>query len=151
MFFLYSYTAGATWSWLTSPNKPSGLEWCFIGCGTLSDTLTQMCYAQGSMMLFYPSIPCYYCCYNIKKVNPFLTYYVFLVLLLACRPVFYVTVCVFYSVTVQEEECCTQTISLCGFYFLLQAAKMGESDTYIFSIEVRALTGSYTLVKKKGT
>ncbi|XP_051771643.1 BTB/POZ domain-containing protein 16 [Ctenopharyngodon idella] len=35
----------------------------------------------------------------------------------------------------REEECCTQTISLCGFYFLLQAAKMGESDTYIFSIE----------------
>lgn len=57
----------------------------------------------------------------------------------------------FHSATVQEEECCTQTISLCGFYFLLQAAKMGESDTYIFSIEVRALSGSYTLVKKKGT
>lgn len=90
-------------------------------------------------------------CYNMTKVNPFLTFYVFLVLLLPCRPVFYVTVCVFHSVTVQEEECCTQTISLCGFYFLLQAAKMGESDTYIFSIEVRALTGSYTLVKKKGT
>ncbi|XP_077061896.1 BTB/POZ domain-containing protein 16 isoform X2 [Siphateles boraxobius] len=35
----------------------------------------------------------------------------------------------------REQECCTQTISLCGFYFLLQAAKLGESDTYNFSIE----------------
>uniref|UniRef100_A0A8C1S341 BTB/POZ domain-containing protein 16 n=1 Tax=Cyprinus carpio TaxID=7962 RepID=A0A8C1S341_CYPCA len=35
----------------------------------------------------------------------------------------------------REQECCTQTISLYGFYFLLQAAKMGESDTYSFSIE----------------
>ncbi|XP_067286017.1 BTB/POZ domain-containing protein 16 [Pseudorasbora parva] len=34
-----------------------------------------------------------------------------------------------------EQECCTQTISLCGFYFLLQAAKLGESDTYNFCIE----------------
>uniref|UniRef100_A0A8C1S485 BTB (POZ) domain containing 16 n=1 Tax=Cyprinus carpio TaxID=7962 RepID=A0A8C1S485_CYPCA len=43
--------------------------------------------------------------------------------------------CVFLCFTVQEQECCTQTISLYGFYFLLQAAKMGESDTYSFSIE----------------
>ncbi|XP_050979660.1 BTB/POZ domain-containing protein 16 [Labeo rohita] len=35
----------------------------------------------------------------------------------------------------REQECCTQTISLFGFYFLLQVAKMGESDTYSFSIE----------------
>ncbi|XP_039547031.1 BTB/POZ domain-containing protein 16 [Pimephales promelas] len=34
-----------------------------------------------------------------------------------------------------EQECCTQTISLCGFYFLLKAAKLGESDTYNFSFE----------------
>ncbi|CAM4708209.1 unnamed protein product [Leuciscus chuanchicus] len=47
----------------------------------------------------------------------------------------------------REQECCTQTISLCGFYFLLQAAKFGESDTYNFSIEVRALTGSYPCEK----
>lgn len=35
----------------------------------------------------------------------------------------------------QEQECCTQTINLYGFYFILQAAKMGQSNTYIFSIE----------------
>ncbi|KAF4106790.1 hypothetical protein G5714_012780 [Onychostoma macrolepis] len=35
----------------------------------------------------------------------------------------------------REQECCTQTISIYGFYFLLQATKMGESDTYSFSIE----------------
>nr|XP_055031598.1 BTB/POZ domain-containing protein 16 isoform X2 [Misgurnus anguillicaudatus]XP_055031599.1 BTB/POZ domain-containing protein 16 isoform X2 [Misgurnus anguillicaudatus] len=35
----------------------------------------------------------------------------------------------------KEEECCTQTISLYGFYFLLKAVNMGESDTYSFSIE----------------
>uniref|UniRef100_A0A671SRP2 BTB/POZ domain-containing protein 16 n=1 Tax=Sinocyclocheilus anshuiensis TaxID=1608454 RepID=A0A671SRP2_9TELE len=35
----------------------------------------------------------------------------------------------------REQVCCTQTISIYGFYFLLQAAKTGESDTYSFSIE----------------
>uniref|UniRef100_A0A9J7XQJ5 BTB (POZ) domain containing 16 n=1 Tax=Cyprinus carpio carpio TaxID=630221 RepID=A0A9J7XQJ5_CYPCA len=35
----------------------------------------------------------------------------------------------------REQVCCTQTICIYGFYFLLQAAKMGESDTYSFSIE----------------
>ncbi|XP_059387929.1 BTB/POZ domain-containing protein 16 [Carassius carassius] len=35
----------------------------------------------------------------------------------------------------REQVGCTQTISIYGFYFLLQAAKMGESDTYSFSIE----------------
>ncbi|XP_051958744.1 BTB/POZ domain-containing protein 16 isoform X2 [Xyrauchen texanus] len=35
----------------------------------------------------------------------------------------------------REQDCCTQTISLYGFYFLLKAAKVGKEDTYSFSIE----------------
>ncbi|XP_051523755.1 BTB/POZ domain-containing protein 16 isoform X2 [Myxocyprinus asiaticus] len=35
----------------------------------------------------------------------------------------------------REQDCCTQTISLYGFYFLLKAAKVCKADTYSFSIE----------------
>ncbi|XP_057214630.1 BTB/POZ domain-containing protein 16 isoform X1 [Triplophysa rosa] len=34
-----------------------------------------------------------------------------------------------------EQEWCTKTINLYGFYFLLKAVNVGESDTYSFSIE----------------
>ncbi len=86
--------------------------------------------------LFSPPVTCNYCCYNMTKSDSPCFFFYLLV-----RQYF---VCCFSLCHRTGTRVLHSTISIYGFYFLLQAAKMGESDTYSFSIEVRA---SYTLVK----